>query len=112
MVNGPDLRASLTSLHTTLADADTLVRNLNTASGPLAQKLPEIITQLDSAAKRLNELVASVQSGYGGDSDFGRDASRLLVQLSDTARSFRVLADLLTRHPEALIRGRTDQGSP
>jgi paraquat-inducible protein B len=112
MVNGPDLRASLASLHTTLADADTLVRNLNTASGPLAQKLPEIITQLDSAAKRLNELVASVQSGYGGDSDFGRDASRLLVQLSDTARSFRVLADLLTRHPEALIRGRTDQGSP
>ena len=44
--------------------------------------------------------------------DFGRNASRLLAQLSDTARSFRVLADLLTRHPEALIRGRTEQGSP
>jgi paraquat-inducible protein B len=100
------------SLHTTLADADTLVRRLNASTEPLPQKLPEIINELDSAAKRLNTLVASVQSGYGGNSDFARDANRLLAQLTDTARSFRVLADLLTRHPEALIRGRTDQGSP
>ena len=112
MVNGPDLRQSIASLHTTLADADTLVRNLNTASEPLAQKLPAIITELDSTAKRLNALVGSVQAGYGGNSDFNRATNRLLVQLTDTARSFRVLADLLTRHPEALIRGRTDLGSP
>jgi paraquat-inducible protein B len=112
LVNGPDLQQSIASLHTTLAGADTLVQHLNTATGPLPQKLPEIITELDSAAKRLNALVASVQSGYGGNSDFSRDANRLLAQLTDTARSFRVLADLLTRHPEALIRGRTEQGSP
>jgi paraquat-inducible protein B len=112
MVNGPDLRQSIASLHTTLADADTLVRHLNTASEPLAQKLPGIINELDTTAKRLNALVGSVQAGYGGNSEFNRDTSRLLVQLTDTARSFRVLADLLTRHPEALIRGRTDQGAP
>jgi paraquat-inducible protein B len=111
MVNGPELHQSIASLHTTLADADTLVRHLNTASEPLAQKLPGIINQLDSTAKRLNALVGSVQAGYGGNSEFNRDTSRLLVQLTDTARSFRVLADLLTRHPEALIRGRTEQGS-
>jgi paraquat-inducible protein B len=112
LVNAPELRQSVNSLHTTLADADTLVRNLNTASEPLAQKLPAIIAQLNSAAARLNTLVGSLQTGYGGSSEFNRDASRLFVQLTDTARSFRVLADLLTRHPEALIRGRTDQGSP
>jgi paraquat-inducible protein B len=112
LVNAPELRQSIASLHTTLADADTLVRNLNTASAPLAQKLPGIVAQLDSTAKRLNTLVGSMQSGYGGNSEFNRDASRLFVQLTDTARAFRVLADLLTRHPEALIRGRTDQGSP
>ena len=112
MVNGPDLRDSIASLHRTLTDADTLVRNLNTASGPLQQKLPDMIAQLDSTARRLNTLVASMQQGYGGNSQFNQDASRLFVQLTDTARSFRVLADLLTRHPEALIRGRTDEGSP
>jgi paraquat-inducible protein B len=112
LVNGPELQQSLVSLHATLADADTLVRRLNTSTEPLPQKLPEIINELDSAAKRLNALVASVQSGYGGNSDFARAANRLLSQLTDAARSIRVLADLLTRHPEALIRGRTDQGSP
>jgi len=34
----------------------------------------------------------------------------LMAQLTDAARSIRVLADLLSRHPEALIRGRTNQG--
>jgi paraquat-inducible protein B len=33
-----------------------------------------------------------------------------MLQLNDMARSFRALADLLTRHPEALIRGRTSTG--
>jgi paraquat-inducible protein B len=112
LVNGPDLQQSIASLHTTLAGADTLVRRLNTSTETLPQRLPEIIAELDGASKRLNALVASVQSGYGGNSDFSHDANRLLAQLTDTARSFRVLADLLTRHPEALIRGRTDQGSP
>jgi paraquat-inducible protein B len=112
MVNGPDLKQSLASLHTTLAGADTLVQHLNSSTATLPQKLPEIITELDSASKRLNGLVASLQTGYGGNSDFSRDANRLLAQLTDAARSVRVLADLLTRHPEALIRGRTEQGSP
>ncbi|HUN43760.1 MAG TPA: MlaD family protein [Acetobacteraceae bacterium] len=110
MVNGPELQGSIASLHRTLTDADALVRNLNSATGPLKQKLPDMIAELDSTARRLNVLVGSIQRGYGGNSQFNQDASRLLVQLTDTARSFRVLADLLTRHPEALIRGRTDQG--
>ena len=35
--------------------------------------------------------------------------NRLMGQLSDAARSVRILADLLSRHPEALIRGRDTQ---
>jgi paraquat-inducible protein B len=112
MVNGPDLHQSIASLHATMADADTLVRHLNDASGPLAQKLPGMINALDATAKRLNTLVASMQSGYGHESGFHNDVQHLLLQLTDTARSFRVLADLLARHPEALIRGRTGEGSP
>jgi paraquat-inducible protein B len=34
-----------------------------------------------------------------------------LAQLNETASSVRVLADLLSRHPEALIRGRTNTGT-
>ncbi len=34
-----------------------------------------------------------------------------MSQLNDAARSIRLLADFLDRHPEALIRGRTAQGA-
>jgi paraquat-inducible protein B len=34
----------------------------------------------------------------------------MMAQLTDAVRSFQALADLLTRHPEALVRGRTDAG--
>jgi paraquat-inducible protein B len=33
----------------------------------------------------------------------------MMGQLSDAARSIRILADMLSRHPEALIRGRAEQ---
>lgn len=34
-----------------------------------------------------------------------------MAQLSDMIQSLRVLADLLDRHPEALVRGRVNTGT-
>jgi paraquat-inducible protein B len=112
VVNDPALRQSVQELRTTLASAQTLVANLDHGTAPLMQRLPAIANELESAIRHVDKLVGSVDAGYGANSAFGRDADRLLAQLSDTARSVRVLADLLTRHPEALIRGRTEAGSP
>jgi paraquat-inducible protein B len=72
--------------------------------------LPGIANGLDDAVKRTDRLIASMETGYGANSQINRDIARLMVQFSDAARSIRVLADLLARHPEALIRGRTSQG--
>ena len=74
--------------------------------------MPAIAAGLEDSVKRTDKLLGSLESGYGGDSRFNRDVGHLMAQLSDAARSIRVLADLLSRHPEALIRGRTDQGTP
>lgn len=107
LANDPALKQSLASLRDTLAAAQGLVGKLDRGATPLVQKLPEIANGLDEAVRHLNRLAASLETGYGGNSTFNRDTSRLLVQLADAARSVRVLADLLARHPEALIRGRT-----
>jgi paraquat-inducible protein B len=110
MVNDKQLMGTVTELRTTLVATQALVNNLNHGLTPAMQRLPAIASGLESTVQRTDKLIASLDSGYGGDSRFGRDVSRLLSQLSDAARSIRVLADLLSRHPEALIRGRTDQG--
>ena len=110
LVNDKDLSASIASLRSTLASTHVLIDNLNHGLTPAMQRLPAIASGLEDSVKRANKLIGSLDDGYGGDSRFNRDVSRLMMQLSDAARSIRVLADLLSRHPEALIRGRTDQG--
>lgn len=110
LVNDKQLGETVTELRSTLAGAQQLVTNLNHGLAPAMQRLPSIANDLESTVQRTDKLLASLQTGYGGDSRFNRDVSQMMGQLSDAARSIRVLADLLSRHPEALIRGRTDQG--
>lgn len=112
LVNDKQLSQSLAELHATLAGAQALVTNLNRGLAPITQRMPAIAAGLENSIKRTDKLIGSLESGYGGDSRFSRDAGHLMSQLSDAARSIRVLTDLLSRHPEALIRGRTDQGTP
>jgi paraquat-inducible protein B len=109
VVNDPKLRQAIASLSDTLNGMQTLVAALNKGAGPLLQRLPKIATDLEDMVKHANQLVASLDDSHAPGSEFGRDMTRMLSQLSDAARSVRILADLLSRHPEALIRGR-DEG--
>jgi len=110
LVNGAQLRDAVAALKDTLNEAQAAVKQLNQGLQPTMKQLPAITASLQQTLDKANRLVGSVDTGYGSNSDFHRSLERMLGQLSDTAQSFRVLADLLARHPEALIRGRTDQG--
>lgn len=110
LVNDKQLAGAVGDLRSTLTSTQTLVNNLNRGMTPAIQRLPAIANGLESSIQRTDKLLMSLQSGYGGDSRFSRDLDQTLSQLSDAARAIRVLADLLSRHPEALIRGRSDQG--
>jgi paraquat-inducible protein B len=110
LANSTQLQQAISSLKVTLDGVQNLVHQTGTDLDPVLKKLPALAQGLDEAVKRTNKLLSSADNGYGGDSKFNRDVDRMMLQLTDTARSIRVLADLLSRHPEALIRGRTDQG--
>jgi paraquat-inducible protein B len=106
MVNGPELKQSLLSLQATLASVQDLAGQLDQGLAPAVRQLPGIASGLQGTITQANRLLLSADRGYGDNSRFRRDADRLMQQLNDAARSLRILADLLTRHPEALIRGR------
>jgi len=110
IVNGPELKHTLTSLEATMADARDFVRKLDAGAGPAMARLPDIANKLDSAIGQINRLAASLNTGYGGDSRFNRELDRLMPQLNEAVRSLRALTDLLSRHPEALIQGRSTKG--
>jgi len=109
--SGPQLEEALNNLSATLVSAKALVENLNTGTGPAIRQLPAIATQLQQTLTSVNKLVLSLGSGYGGDTQFSRDLDRLLIQSNDAVRSLRALADLLARHPEALVKGRPGGGT-
>lgn len=85
---GPQLKEAVDNLATTLASAQRTLNNFN------------------KLAQSADKLTNSVGNGYGNDTKFHRDLDRLLVQTDETVRAVRSLADLLARHPEALIKGR------
>jgi paraquat-inducible protein B len=106
LVNAPELHSALAELQSTLSAAYGLIQKADHDAGPALARLPAIAQSLQESLNHVSKLTGSLGQDYGGDSRFKRDLDQLLSQLSDTATSVRVLADLLTRHPEALIRGR------
>ncbi|CAH2601623.1 Paraquat-inducible protein B [Rhodovastum atsumiense] len=106
VANSGDLRDSLRQLAATLTTTQELVRRLNAGVAPALQRIPEMAQTLQSTLERANGLVGSAEAGYGRNSQFRRDIERLMGQVSDAARSLRLLADYLNAHPEALLRGR------
>jgi paraquat-inducible protein B len=110
LTNGPETKQAVASLAGTLASAQTLVKQLNTEAGPALRNLPALTAGLKTSVEHLNTVLVSANSAYGDNSHFSRQLERLMAQLNDMAQSFRSLADLLTSHPEALIRGRTNSG--
>lgn len=108
-VNDPKLRQAIAALTGTLNATQALMVSLNKGTDPLFRRLPQIASGLDEAVRNISKLTGSLDSSYGGGSQFNRDTGRLLLQVTDAARSIRILAELLARHPEALIRGRSEQ---
>ena len=105
--SGPVLRQALADLAATLASAKDMIGHLDTGVSPATRQLPQIASDLQKTLSNANKLVLSMNTGYGDNTQFNRDLERLLVQANDALRSIRSLADLLARHPEALIKGRT-----
>ena len=109
-INGEQLKKTLAALESTMLDVKDIAHRLDVDGTPALKRLPAIAQQLQDSLTQANRLFGSLNAGYGDESRFRRDLDRLLPQLTDAARSIRALADLLSRHPEALIKGRTNTG--
>jgi paraquat-inducible protein B len=109
-INGAQTKRTLAALEKAMIDVQDIAKKLDTEGTPALKRLPAITQQLQESLTSANRLFGSFNTGYGDDSRFRRDLDRLLPQLTDAARSIRALSDLLSRHPEALIKGRTNTG--
>jgi paraquat-inducible protein B len=82
----------------------------------LSGKIDALEDNVASLLKNLNQTVTNADMLLGNanqliepNSVLDMELSSLLLQGGDAARSVRLLADYLERHPEALIRGKTGE---
>lgn len=96
---GSNLDKSLVSLRATLESADKLVRQLD------GSVLPEMKQTLEQARKTLGNAERTLSS----DAPVQQDLRDTLSEVGRAAQSVRELTDYLSRHPEALLRGKKDE---
>jgi paraquat-inducible protein B len=131
LLASPEIKSSLVTFNATLKDVQQLIRHADQKIDPLAGELEGSIRQsrllLESINKMSGPTLVSAQETLQATKDAmnqahstlltidqatGQNASLdlALKDLSTAARSLRVLADYLERHPDALLYGKTPNG--
>lgn len=91
-----DLAQGLQAMQQTMASTDRLLQRLDR----------ETVVELSRTLKQTQATLAGLEKVLGPQSTLSSEAVRTLQEFSAAARSFRIMADYLERHPEALIRGK------
>jgi paraquat-inducible protein B len=106
---GDDLKTVLVSLNQMLKAADKAVNRLDAEVTPglktTLDGLHGAITAADGVLKSTNATLV------GNDAPGQQELRDALQEIARAARSLRILADYLERHPESLIRGK-NEGKP
>jgi paraquat-inducible protein B len=93
---GNNLNLTLKNLNGTLQDADKVIKQLD------GSVLPELHETLATAHKALG----NAERTLAPDAPVQQNLQDTLGEVSRAAQALRVLADYLSRHPEAIIRGK------
>lgn len=91
--------------------ADRVGRAAERAGTMLAPEAP-LVRDVQRAAAELAATAAALRQHTADESGLVQNADRTLQDLSRAARAVRELADMLERHPEALLRGRRRERDP
>jgi paraquat-inducible protein B len=96
---------------TTLGQVGKLTQTVNAQTLALAASLSQTATGALQAIERLRETLTVAQQLVTPSAPVGYELVKTLREFSETARSLRMLANYLERHPNALVFGRQESGA-
>lgn len=95
---------------------DELVGNLNGSLSEVQKTMKavnnDVIPQMHGTLQQAQKTLSTANDTLSEDSPARVQLGHAMGEVQRTARSVRVLADFLSRHPESLIRGRTADAAP
>ncbi len=106
LVSSPDMQQSPASLKGALDDVRGLIAQVGGQAGPLMAALLNALESADLTLDQATATLASAEDMVGDGSEVRFELDNTLTEISGAARSIRIFADYLERHPEALLRGK------
>jgi paraquat-inducible protein B len=112
---GADLSATLTkvralvdsaALEGSLVELQRTLERIGSATGRLDE---DVIPELNETIIAARRALANLNGLIGPDATLNVELTRTMREMGAAARSIRVFADYLDRHPEALIRGKGER---
>jgi len=104
---GTEVKDALAVLNQTLKDAGLMLKNVDAKLVPEGTRtLEDMRRAIGSADRVLKNTDATL---FGKDSPAPQDLRDTLQEVTRAARAVRILVDYLERHPEMLIRGKTEE---
>src|SRR6266850_3468300 len=96
---------------------DYKVTGVQTCALPILQSAQRLIDHVDAevasevgpALAQARKTLASADRALSSDSPLQTDTRQAMREVARAAQAFRVLADYLERHPEALLVGKKDE---
>jgi paraquat-inducible protein B len=91
-------------------DADRLVNDVDKEVPVISAGLQETLEDVQATLAQARQTLATAENFLADDGQVGYELTHTLSEISDAARSIRLLADSIRREPDALIWGRRASG--
>jgi paraquat-inducible protein B len=107
-LSGPEIAMMIKDLTATTQQIRLIAQNLQGESKSVMKNLSDATQAAARAADQATVVIAGMDSTIGKKSPIWSDLTSLLDELNGTTRSLRLLLTYLERHPDALIRGKSE----
>jgi paraquat-inducible protein B len=97
-------------LEGTLTNLNALMVSTNSLMSALERDVPGLSKDLDVTLQSANDTLKVLKASASADGEIGNQLQDALREIGAAARSIRVMAEYLQRHPEAMLKGKS--GNP
>jgi paraquat-inducible protein B len=98
-----DLEGTLTNLNALMVSTNSLVSTFD-------RDAPVLLKEFGATLQAANVTLTELQATASADGEIGNQLQDALKEIGAAARSIRVMAEYLERHPEAMLKGKS--GNP
>jgi paraquat-inducible protein B len=108
LVSSEEIPKSMQSFQVVMEDIHKLINNVDEKIVPLSSNLEQATISARNMMEEVDKTLILVEDILAEDSAPRSKLSKALEEFAGAARSMRLLADYLERHPEALLRGKKE----